>query len=126
MIKDFSFVILLWPIKINDLGEINQKLNIASFPCTILYLTRNLVLNTNNIQVTSIYFQHERLKVSFGKRAELSVAVQMCLGIYSSLLQMSRDRTLWKECQMGLNLLPFSVRILEGKIILYSLLSIGK
>lgn len=104
MIKDFSFVILLWPIKINDLGEINQKLNITFFLCTILYLTRNLVLNTNHIQVISTYFQHERLKVSFGKRAELSVAVQLCL-IYSSLLQMSRDTTPGKECQTGLSLL---------------------
>lgn len=85
MIKYHSFVVLLWPIKINDLRKIKQKLNIASFLCAILCLTRNLVLNPNNIQKTSIYLQPGRLKVStFVKGAELSLTVQICLCMLST------------------------------------------
>ena len=100
MVKDHSLIALLWPIEINSLGKLS---NIASFLCTILSLIKNLILNLNNIQKTSIYLQYGRLNISaFMRGAKLSLAVQMCLGTFSITREGFK---VWpsEEFQMGWN-----------------------
>ena len=75
----FSFGLL----NLNNLEDIKQKINIASFLCTVLYLTKNSVHNSNKSflkkKKPSICLRHGSLSLTSLKRAELSLAVQKCL-----------------------------------------------
>lgn len=77
----FSFGLL----NLNNLEDIKQKLNIASFLCTVLYLTKNSVHNSNKSlkkkkkQTFHLPSTWKPKSLTSLKRAELSLAVQKCL-----------------------------------------------
>lgn len=73
----FSFGLL------NNLEDIKQKLNIASFLCTVLDLTKNSVHNSNKFKKKKKTFHlpstWKPKSLTSLKKAELSLAVQKCL-----------------------------------------------
>ena len=75
----FSFGLL----NLNNLEDIKQKLNIASFLCTVLYLTKNSVHNSNKSFLKKKTFHlpstWKPKSLTSLKRAKLSLAVQKCL-----------------------------------------------